>query len=62
MKDKSKVLKTYGYMFDKLSNSYAPRTQANLGATRPPIRQTNRSLSVLIYSSFSLKKDYEYPK
>ena len=23
--------------FDKLSNSYAPRTQANLGATRPRV-------------------------
>ena len=32
MKDKSKVLKTYGYMFDKLQ------------LARPPIRQTNCSL------------------
>ncbi len=48
MKDKSKVLKTYGYMFDKLQFiCLIGGTRPNLGATRPPIRQTNCSYSSL---------------
>ena len=45
MKDKSKVLKTYGYMFAKLQFvSLIGGTRPNLGATRPPIRQIDCSL------------------
>ena len=47
MKDKSKVLKTYGYMFDKLQFiCLIGGTRPNLGATRP-IRQINCSHSSL---------------
>ena len=38
MKDKSKVLKTYGYMFDKLQFiCLIGGTRPNLGATRPRV-------------------------
>ena len=38
MKDKSKVLKTYGYMFDKLQLiCLIGGTRPNLGATRPRV-------------------------
>ena len=38
MKDKSKVLKTYGYMFAKLQFvSLIGGTRPNLGATRPRV-------------------------
>ncbi len=40
MKDKTKVLNTYGYMFDKLQ------------LTRPPIRQTNCSLQFFLPTNF----------
>ena len=48
MKDKSKVLKTYGYMFDKLQLiCLIGGTRLNLGATPPPIRLINCSYSSL---------------
>ena len=37
MKDKSKVLKTYGYMFDKLQFICLIGGRPHLGATRPRI-------------------------
>ena len=45
MKDKSKVLKTYGYMFAKLQFvSLIGGTRRPQVRTRPPIRQINCSL------------------
>ena len=43
MKDKSKVLKTYGYMFDKLQFIclIGGGTRPNLGATRPRVGIAN---------------------
>ena len=42
MKDKSKVLKTYGYMFAKLQFvSLIGGTRPNLGATRPRVGIVN---------------------
>ena len=42
MKDKSKVLKTYGYMFDKLQLiCLIGGTRPNLGATRPRVGIAN---------------------
>ena len=37
MKDKSKVLKTYGYMFDKLQFIGPIGGRPHLGATRPRV-------------------------
>ena len=37
MKDKSKVLKTYGYMFDKLQFICLIGGHPHLGATRPRV-------------------------
>ena len=47
MKDKSKVLKTYGNMFDKLQFICLIGGRPHLGATRPPIRPINCSLYML---------------
>ena len=45
MKDKSKVLKTYGYMFDKLQFVCLIGGRIlTWGRRVPPIRQTNCSL------------------
>ena len=46
MKDKSKVLKTYGYMFDKLQFIclIGGGTHPNLGATRPRVGIANLGL------------------
>ena len=45
MKDKSKVLKTYGYMFDKLQFiCLIGRRRPNLGATRPRVGIANLGL------------------
>ena len=48
MKDKSKVLKTYGYMFDKLQFiCLIGGTRRPQVRTPPPIRQINCSYSSL---------------
>ena len=48
MKDKSKVLKTYGYMFDKLQFvGLIGGTRPNLGATRPRVGIANFGLDAL---------------
>ena len=45
MKDKSKVLKTYGYMFYKLQFiCLIERARPNLGATRPRVGIANLGL------------------
>ena len=45
MKDKSKVLKTYGYIFDKLQFiCLIGGTRPNLGATRPRVGIANLGL------------------
>ena len=45
MKDKSKVLKTYGYMFDKLQFiCLIEGARPNLGATRPRVGIANLGL------------------
>ena len=54
MKDKSKVLKTYGYMFDKLQFIGLTRMNINyfinfFSLMFILVRPTNCSLSVLIY-------------
>ncbi len=43
MKDKTKVLNTYGYMFDKLQfiGLIGGETRPNLGATRPRVGIAN---------------------
>ena len=51
MKHKSKVLKTYGYMFDKLQLiCLIGGTRPNLGATRP---QLGRQIAVIVHSIYT---------
>ena len=49
MKDKTKVLNTYGYMFDKLQFICLIGGRV---LTRPPIRQINCSLQFFLPTNF----------